>query len=140
MTASVTPMKKHAGLEIRSAMCQVRQLTGMTHRALRLYEAKGLIRVDRNARGHRLYDQKTVSRLLFIAEARRAGLAIQDIRKLLAVGDREGEARMADAAQNSLMARLETLRDQTAAILQTARRLGLSLNEDASAPRLAAAG
>lgn len=139
MTASVTPMNKHANLEINSAMCQVRQLTGMTHRALRLYEAKGLIRVDRNARGHRLYDQKTVRKLLFIAEARRAGLAIQDIRKLLAVGDREGEARMADAAQASLMSRLETLREQTAAILQTAHRLGLSLAVESLAPRLAVA-
>lgn len=140
MTASVTPMNKHANLEIKAALCQVRQLTGMTNRALRHYEAKGLIRVERNARGHRLYDQKTISRLMFIAEARRAGLAIQTIRKLLAVGDREGEARMAAAAQGSLSARLETLREQTAAILQTARTLGLTLGEDAPAPRLAVAG
>jgi len=138
MTAIVTPLSKHPGLEIKAALCQVRQLTGMTNRALRHYEAKGLIRIERNARGHRLYDQKAIGRLMFIAEARRAGLSIQTIRKLLTIGDREGEARMAAAAEASLSARLEALREQTEATLQTARALGLSLG--APAPRLAVAG
>lgn len=59
---------------------------GLTRKALRVYEAKGLLRpADRTPAGYRLYDQRDVELLTFIRRARTLGLHLDDIRKVLAI-------------------------------------------------------
>jgi DNA-binding transcriptional MerR regulator len=59
---------------------------GLTRKALRVYEAKGLLRpADRTPAGYRLYDQRDVELLMFIRRARTLGLHLDDIRKVLAI-------------------------------------------------------
>lgn len=106
---------------------EVRRRTGMTIRAIRFYEEKGLIASARDGRGQRRYDTPTVERLLFIGQARQAGLQIAEIRRLLAIGDRDGEDQRLAWAQELYRQRLAALDDQRAAVEASAQALGLSL-------------
>jgi len=106
---------------------EVRRRTGMTIRAIRFYEEKGLIASARDGRGQRRYDTQTVERLLFIGQARQAGLQIAEIRRLLAIGDRDGEDQRLAWAQELYGQRLAALDDQRAAVEASAQALGLSL-------------
>ncbi len=106
---------------------EVRRRTGMTIRAIRFYEEKGLIASGRDGRGQRRYDRLTVERLLYIAEARRAGLQITEIRKLLAIGDRDGEAQSAAWTQELYRQRLLALEAQREALEQSAGAMGFCL-------------
>jgi MerR family transcriptional regulator, copper efflux regulator len=59
---------------------------GLTRKAVRVYEAKGLLPpADRTPTGYRLYDQRDVELLTFIRRARTLGLDLDDIRKVLAI-------------------------------------------------------
>jgi MerR family redox-sensitive transcriptional activator SoxR len=113
-----------------------RRRTGMTHRAIRFYEDKGLIASCRDGRGQRRFDSETVDRLVYISLARQAGLAVAEIRDLLSVADREGEAQMFARTQDLYRARLADLETQRIAVEQSARALGLSLQ--AQRPQLVA--
>lgn len=64
--------------------------TGFSPSALRFYEGAGLVEPDRSPAGYRLYDERAVGRLRFIARAKRLGLSLDDIRQLIPVweGDR----------------------------------------------------
>lgn len=58
--------------------------SGLTPKAVRLYEARGLIqRTDRTAAGYRLYDEADVTVLSFIRQARALGLNLEEIRRIL---------------------------------------------------------
>ena len=53
---------------------------------MRVYEAKGLLSVaDRTPAGYRLYDHHDVELLTFIRRARKLGLHLDDIGKILAI-------------------------------------------------------
>ncbi len=67
---------------------------GLTARAVRYYEEVGLIVTRRDRGNRRRYDPRTVSQLGIIAELRRAGLAIDDIRVALQLRPDAGEARL----------------------------------------------
>jgi DNA-binding transcriptional MerR regulator len=56
--------------------------TGLTERALRHYEAEGLIAPDRSAAGQRLYSAADISALATISVLRRAGFSLGEIRTL----------------------------------------------------------
>lgn len=61
---------------------------GLTVRALRHYDAAGLVRPgERTQAGHRLYAMRDLARLEQVAALRRAGLGLQDIAGALASGD-----------------------------------------------------
>ncbi|MDB5470169.1 MAG: redox-sensitive transcriptional activator SoxR [Caulobacter sp.] len=109
------------------AIGEVRRRTGMTNRAIRFYEDKGLIRSGRDGRGQRRYDQAALERLTYIAHARQAGLQIADIRQLLSIADRDGEAQLAVRTQELYRARLAELEAQLEAVEASARALGFSL-------------
>lgn len=110
-----------------AAIGEVRRRTGMTNRAIRFYEDKGLIVSQRDDRGQRRYDRTTVERLIYIGLARQAGLQISEIRDLLTVGDREGEGSMAARTQDLYRARLIDLEAQRMAVERSAEALGFSL-------------
>lgn len=67
----------------------VTRLFGLTPRTVRFYEERGLVTSIRDRQNHRRYDHSARSTLELIAQLRRAGLSILDIRRLL-------EARRAD--------------------------------------------
>lgn len=69
---------------------EVARRTGLTSRAIRLYEDRGLIQPARDALGRRQYSAELLARLEVIALARRAGLSIEDIGELLQIGDVQG--------------------------------------------------
>lgn len=65
---------------------------GMTAKTLRFYEESGLLpAARRSGNGYRDYNQESVTRLEFIRRGRAAGLALAQIREILAVRD-AGEA------------------------------------------------
>ncbi len=106
---------------------EVRRRTGLTIRAIRFYEDKGLVCSDRDGRGQRRYDRSALDRLIYISHARQAGLQIADISQLLAIADRDGGAKLAACTQELYRARLATLEAQLAAVEASARALGFSL-------------
>jgi DNA-binding transcriptional MerR regulator len=72
----------------------VARLTGMTIRAIRFYEERGLVNPSRDAKGLRRYDREMVDRLLDIGALRAAGLSLLEIAEVLddaASGDRLAE-------------------------------------------------
>ena len=67
---------------------QAAQAADLTRKALRVYEAKGLLpAAERTTAGYRLYDERDVELLTFIRRARTPGLHLDDIRQVLAVRD-----------------------------------------------------
>lgn len=59
---------------------------GLTRKAMRVYEAKGLLpHPERSTAGYRLYTDRDVELLTFIRRARTLGLHLDDIRDVLAL-------------------------------------------------------
>ena len=59
------------------------RLTGLTERAIRLYEAQGLLKVPRTAAGQRLYGNDILRQLAIIRVLKRAGFSLAEIRELM---------------------------------------------------------
>ena len=54
---------------------------GVSAHTLRYYERIGLVRVDRDASGHRHYDAAAVRRLVFLTRMRTSGMSIRDLQR-----------------------------------------------------------
>lgn len=112
-------------------MADVTGQFGLTARAIRHYEALGLITALRDRQNCRRFDAQARFRLQLIAEFRRAGLCLEDIREILDSRDEAtGEMRHGDVAMTKLLERRRAL-DQTRravdaaiAALQPPRRFG----------------
>ena len=63
------------------------RLFGMTARALRLYEERGLVEARRDPMNRRYYDALARKKLARIASLRTAGLSLNEIREILAADD-----------------------------------------------------
>lgn len=72
-------MKKAADLRIGDVV----RRTGLTERAIRHYEAQGLLKAARTASGQRVYGEDMLRRLAIIRVLKRAGFSLSEIRKLL---------------------------------------------------------
>jgi MerR family copper efflux transcriptional regulator len=60
--------------------------TGLTRKAVRLYEARGLLPpVERAESGYRLYTEHDLQALRFIREARAVGLGLEEIHTIMAL-------------------------------------------------------
>jgi DNA-binding transcriptional MerR regulator len=57
--------------------------TGLTERAIRHYEAQGLLKAARTASGQRVFGEDMLRRLAIIRVLKRAGFSLSEIRKLL---------------------------------------------------------
>ena len=79
-----------SNLGVASAM----RLFGLTARALRFYEEKGLIEAGRDRHNRRFYDAEAQERLGWIARLRAADLSLTDIREVLCAEERrqQGQA------------------------------------------------
>ncbi len=61
---------------------------GMTKRAVKYYEEKGLLSVDKDNNGYRNYTAQDVETLKKISVYRKTGISIKDIQSLLETGDK----------------------------------------------------
>ncbi|BBB00874.1 putative MerR family transcriptional regulator [Actinacidiphila reveromycinica] len=91
---------------------------GVNPHTLRYYERIGLVRVPRDAAGHRRYDAPAVRRLVFLTRMRTSGMPISDLSHYVALVDR-GEDTVPERL-DMLLEHRDTLRSQIA-------RLQLSL-------------
>ena len=58
----------------------VEKITGLTQKAIRLYESKGLINISRDENGYRNYSNNDVEILQKIKHLRSAGISLSDIK------------------------------------------------------------
>lgn len=73
----------------RLTIGQAAEAAGVTRKAVRVYEQKGLLpAAERTTAGYRLYDRSEVDLLVFIRQARTLGLHLDDIGAILAIRDR----------------------------------------------------
>lgn len=97
--------------------------SGFSASALRYYEGIGLVMpTDRTGSGYRLYDDRVLTRLAFIARAKRLGCSLEDIADLVGVWDGEAcgpvQKRLHDLVTDKLfeaerqIAELTSFRDQ----------------------------
>lgn len=106
---------------------------GFTLRALRFYEEKGLI-APRRVGNRRLYSQRDLRRLEIIAQAKRIGLSLDEIRQILkATNDSNGDThRQLEAALATYKARVEAIvseQEQLRESLREARALVAELEQ-----------
>jgi len=120
----------------RLGMSGAMRLFGLTARALRFYEEKGLVEARRDRLNARYYDPAARQRLEWIARLRKAGVSLPDIEEVLGA-DEDGKGqecalRKLERRRADLQAELGCL-DEVLAELNTprtdgaARRLGRSV-------------
>jgi DNA-binding transcriptional MerR regulator len=103
---------------------ELSELAGVTPRALRYYEAEGLIEARRDRYNVRCYDWGSRRRLLLLVQLRRAGLSLSEVRSILATQDAGEPVR--DHARERISARLTALeheRERAHAVLQMLEEL-----------------
>ncbi|MFD8352442.1 heavy metal-responsive transcriptional regulator [Streptomyces coelicoflavus] len=65
---------------------QAARAAGITRKAVRVYEARGLLpAAQRTTAGYRLYSERDIKLMTFIRRARTLGLHLDDIRAVLAI-------------------------------------------------------
>ena len=65
---------------------EVTRRTGASRKALRLYEAAGILAVPRRTEsGYRLYGPDTLDLLAFVRQAQRLGFSLDEIREIVAI-------------------------------------------------------
>lgn len=108
----------------RTSIVAIAQRTGLTLRAIRLYEEKRLVVSMRDPQRMRWYDASMVERLNFIALARRAGLSLAEIGNLLKAGDHHERHDRASEALTLLGRKLTELELQRQAVEDCMSALG----------------
>lgn len=84
---------------------QAAAAAGVTRKAMRVYEARGLVPASaRTAAGYRLYDEHDVELLAFIRRARSLGFHLHDTREVIAI--RDGGTEPCSAVRSMLDARI----------------------------------
>src|SRR6202041_1886984 len=69
---------------------QVSEMLGITRRAIRHYEQRGLVATVRGPGGGRLFDDSARRRLEWIAKLRLTGIGLRDIEEILTLDARGG--------------------------------------------------
>ena len=90
---------------------QLCSLFNLTPRAIRFYEERGLVTATRDRQNRRIFDLRARQRLHVIADLRRAGLSLNEIRDALDDADGD-EAQLKQQVLAQLAARLQAL-DET---------------------------
>ncbi|WP_175410222.1 MerR family DNA-binding protein [Streptomyces sp. TRM64462] len=99
---------------------QAARAAGLTRKAVRVYEARGLLpEAERSTAGYRLYSPGDVELLAFIRRARALGLHLDDVREVLEI--RRGGRPPCDAVRDLLDARVAEI-DTTVADLLALRQ------------------
>nr|VVV03425.1 HTH-type transcriptional regulator CueR [Aliivibrio wodanis] len=81
---------------------EVAKLTGLTAKAIRFYESKGVIReANRSANGYRQYMQVQVEELQLIRRSRLVGFSLEECKELLSLSNNPNR-RSADVKKKTL--------------------------------------
>lgn len=96
----------------RLGMGDAMRLFGMTARALRFYEEKGLVQARRDRLNARYFDGPARQRLAWISRLRSAGVSLPEICEVLTAEEQQGRGR------ECALAKVETRRAQLAAELE----------------------
>lgn len=104
------------------AVGEVRRRTGVTRKALRVYEDHGLVRpAARTTAGYRLYDHDALRRIQLVAQAKLLGLSLAEAAELLDInGGGCGDKK------NSLVTMIAAKLDQTVERLEQLNQLRLT--------------
>jgi DNA-binding transcriptional MerR regulator len=97
--------------------------TGFTTSALRYYEDVGLLAPARSKAGYRIYDNRMIERLRFISRAKRLGLNLEEIRRLVTMWDGERCAPVADHLRRMVAEKVADTEQQIAALEELAAQL-----------------
>ncbi|HYG27582.1 MAG TPA: MerR family transcriptional regulator [Caulobacteraceae bacterium] len=101
--------------EVRSARMSIGEaalLTRLSNRAIRLYESQGLLQPARGANGNRLFSGRDVERLQVIAMARRMGVTLKEVARVIETFERCGPNAAVAALKGACEARLQQLEEQ----------------------------
>ncbi len=103
---------------------------GLTERAIRFYEERGLIEVDRDMQNQRCFDEAAQRRLHWISSLRAANLPLRDIQYILEVEDKNamGAQVAVDRLRHQrgeLLSQLNAL-DAVASTFESAARTGVA--------------
>src|SRR4051812_39496723 len=101
---------------------EVVRSTGLTSRALRFYEARGLVRPLRTHSGRRLYGAEALERINQIVAMKRAGLTLAQIQRLTARRPLD-LARLIDAQLEALEARHAEIAEARQLLLSVKSRI-----------------
>lgn len=99
-------------------IAEVADLLDVSPHTLRYYERAGLVEVDRDSNGHRVYDAEAVRRLVFITRMRLSGMPMRDLQYYIS---------LADAGEHTVPERLDMLLEHRDTIRRRIRELNLSL-------------
>lgn len=116
----------------RLGMANAMRLYGVTARALRFYEERGLIEARRDRLNTRFYDPAARARLDWIVPLRRAGVSLEEIGEVLHAEDQDGRGR--EAALRAIARRQAELEVQMGQLTETLQ----ALQEPASAAQRSA--
>ncbi len=97
--------------------------TGFSASALRFYEQEGLVAPSRTDAGYRLYDERALTRLGFIARAKGLGLSLDEIRDLAVLWDEEHCGPVQDRLQALLADKIVECEAQARSAEALARQL-----------------
>ncbi len=103
------------------SITEVCRRTGLSARALRFYEARGLVSAQRSAAGQRRYGASEVARLHQVTALKRAGFSLAQVGAL--IGGGVDLARLIAAQVDDLRARRARLDEALAGLDAAARRL-----------------
>ena len=118
----------------RLGLANAMRIYGLTARALRFYEERGLIEARRDRLNARYYDPDARRRLDWIAPLRRAGVSLEDIRQVLRAEDEEGRGQ-----EHALRAVARRHADLEAQLAQAKAALDVLQVKPAAPPRRAVA-
>ena len=124
---------------------QLAEQLGVTARAIRFYEAKGLI-APRRAGTTRVFDRRDRSRLMLVLRGKRLGFSLAEIREFLGLYDADrsqaAQVRLLLAKARARIAELETQRrdlEQTLGELREVERQAETLLRERGLPVAAGA-
>ena len=106
------------GLSEPMTIAEVADLLDVSAHTLRYYERAGLVEVDRDSSGHRIYPPEAVRRLVFLTRMRLSGMAIRDPQHYIA---------LVDGGEQTVPERLDMLLEHRDTIRRQIRELTLSL-------------
>ena len=103
-------------------IAQVARRTGLSSRALRFYEARGLVKPLRTASGRRAYGPGELERINQVVALKRAGLTLAQIQRLGGRGSID-LGRLVEAQLEAIEARAAELADARALLLSVQSRI-----------------
>lgn len=122
------PTRFKPSIASRISIGRAARLTGLTIRAIRFYEQRGLVEGQRDARDIRTFDAADLERLAQIAELRAIGVSLDDIGALAEADGLPGGG-APEALRALLRAHHEGLSARLARVDALAARAGVSFSE-----------